>query len=71
MCVIISMNQIQLCVGFQDAVYVLYAVEINEETNEETNELSFAERLANIISNEINRDLDFSGNIQIELGIEN
>ena len=33
------------------------------------NSTSFAVQLANIISNEISREADFSGNIQIELGI--
>ena len=37
---------------------------LNESTN-----VSFADQLANLISQEINRDLDFSGNILIEFGI--
>ena len=41
----------------------------SENNNEANENLSFAQQLANIISNEINRDIDFSGNIQIELGL--
>ena len=33
-------------------------------------QISFAQYLANIISNEITREQDFSGNIQIELGLQ-
>ena len=37
--------------------------------NNNTNQITFAQHLADLISNEINRDRDFSGNIQIELGL--
>ena len=40
-----------------------------EVMNSNINQISFAQHLANLISNEINRDRDFSGNIQIELGL--
>jgi hypothetical protein len=52
---------------------------INNENNEDDEEIaqseynlnanSFALQLANLISNEISRESDFSGNIQIELGL--
>lgn len=38
--------------------------------NQNNSQISFAQYLANIISNEINREQDFSGNIQIELGLQ-
>ena len=42
----------------------------NDENDEnESTNISFVDQLANLISREINRDRDFSGNIQFEFGI--
>ena len=40
-----------------------------DNDNFANNPTSFAVELANLISNELYRDRDFSGNIQIELGL--
>lgn len=46
-----------------------YEINQNIRNYNELTNMSFADQLANLITQEINRDLDFSGNIQIEFGI--
>ena len=53
----------------QDNNDFIYRYFSNYNDNNQQSTSNLIDQLANIISTEINRDQDFSGNIQIELGL--